>query len=348
MKRSYIRIFTSFIIVGLLVAGCTATGKKKATKGFKHNTPLIKTDVKELGKVELEKMAKMGPTPVEGDVVKLKKRKKLSSVKEKNYLLIPEEYKSLKQMVTFNFQNMDYGGAMKLMGDIGGVNILVGEDVAGAVTASLVNVPWDKAFNALLDMKNYAADIDVSSNIIRVATPATLTSQESYKSARAQAVKKKVELENSVEPIISEIFRLYYISPAEAKATITELFTSSSGTGSFMPIQVTEEKTTRSIIVRGKEKDLDVVDKVLREIDVRTKQVLMEVYIVEAESSFEQELGKKLGGVLRQPGPVSAVGGTIGGTSIGAPSGTDASITCLLYTSPSPRDMRRSRMPSSA
>ena len=53
----------------------------------------------------------------------------------------------------------------------------------------------------------------------------------------------------------------------------------------------------------------------------------MEVYIVEAESSFEQELGKKLGGVLRQPGPVSAVGGTIGGTSIGAPSGTDASIT---------------------
>ena len=86
MKRSYIRIFTSFIIVGLLVAGCTATGKKKATKGFKHNTPLIKTDVKELGKVELEKMAKMGPTPVEGDVVKLKKRKKLSSVKEKNYL----------------------------------------------------------------------------------------------------------------------------------------------------------------------------------------------------------------------------------------------------------------------
>ena len=40
---------------------------------------------------------------------------------------------------------------------------------------------------------------------------------------------------------------------------------------SFIPIQVTEEKTTRSIIVRGKAKDLDVVDKVIREIDVRTK-----------------------------------------------------------------------------
>ena len=195
-------------------------------KVFKHDTPLIKTDVKKLGKKEIEKSVEMGPVPIEGDVIKLKKRKKISSVKEKNYLLIPEEYKSLKQNVTFKFQNMDYTEAMTLMAKVGDINILVGEDVAGSISAELIDVPWDKAFNALLDMKNYAADIDVASNIIRVATPATLTSQESYKSARAQAVKKKVELEDSVEPIISEIFRLYYISPAEAKATITELFLS--------------------------------------------------------------------------------------------------------------------------
>ena len=276
-----------------------------------------------MGKSEVDKTAEMGPIPVEADVVKLKKEK-ISSVKEKNYLLIPEEYESLKQNVTFKFQNMDYSKAMTLMAKIGGVNILVSDDVAGAITAELVNVPWDKAFNALLDMKNYAADIDVASNIIRVATPATLTSQESYKSARAQAV-KKVELEDSVEPIISEIFRLYYISPAEAKATITELFTSTSSSGSFIPIQVTEEKTTRSIIVRGKEKDLDVVDKVIREIDVRTKQVLMEVFIVEATSTFEKELGNRIGAAYSRRG--TRIGGTQGGSSVGAPSGSNASIT---------------------
>ena len=323
MNHNILKAFPLFIGLIFLMTACTQQGKK--VKVFKHDTPLIKTDVKKLGKKELEKSAEMGPIPIEGDVIKLKKRKKISSVKEKNYLLIPEEFESLKQQVTFKFQNMDYQEAMTLMAKVGNINILVGEDVAGSITAELIDVPWDKAFNALLDMKNYAADIDVSSNIIRVATPATLTSQESYKSARAQAVKKKVELENSVEPIISEIFRLYYISPAEAKATITELFTSSSGTGSFMPIQVTEEKTTRSIIVRGKEKDLDVVDKVLREIDVRTKQVLMEVYIVEAESSFEQELGRKLGGAFTRQD--IRAGGNLGGTSVGAPSGTDSSIT---------------------
>ena len=324
MIKNYSKKLIGFILLSVLVSGCATTGKK-GSKGFKHDTPLIKTDVKTMGKKELDKMAEMGPVPVEADVVKLKKRKKISSVKEKNYLLIPEEYDSLKQNITFKFQNMDFAEAMTMMAKIGGVNILVGDDVAGAISAELVNVPWDKAFNALLDMKNYAADIDVASNIIRVATPATLTSQESYKSARAQAVKKKVELEDSVEPIISEIFRLYYISPAEAKATVTELFTSTSGTGSFIPIQVTEEKTTRSIIVRGKEKDLDVVDKVIREIDVRTKQVLMEVFIVEATSTFEQELGNKLGAAYSRRGV--RAGGTQGGSSVGAPSGGDSRLS---------------------
>ena len=70
--------------------------EKMAKKKFKHDTPLIKTDVKTLGKKELEKSAEMGPIPVEGDVVKLKKRRQLSSVKDRNYLLISEILHLLK------------------------------------------------------------------------------------------------------------------------------------------------------------------------------------------------------------------------------------------------------------
>ena len=324
MKKNIFNKFQILFFISVFaLAGCTQSGKKVGIgKPFKHNTPLIKTDVKKLGKKELEKSAEMGPIPVEGDIIKLNKRKKISSVKEKNYLLIPDEYDLLKQKVTFKFQNLDYKEAMNLMSKIGDINILVGEDVAGSISAELVEVPWDKAFNALLDIKSYAADIDVASNIIRVATPSTLTSQESYKSARASAVKKKIEIEDSVEPIISEIFRLYYISPAEAKATILELFTQTAGTGSFVPIQVTEENTTRSIIVRGKEKDLDVVDKIIREIDVRTKQVLIEAFIVEANSDFERALGTRLGGFYKRQGEV--IGGVQAGSTgnLNATSGT--------------------------
>ena len=187
-------------IIFLFLTGCA---EKFANKQFKHDTPLIKQDVKKIGKKELEKSAEMGPIPVEGDIIKLQKRKQISSVKEKNYLLISDEFETLKQNVSFKFKNLDFKEAMGLMAEVGDINILVGDEVAGSVSAELTDVPWDKAFNALLDLKSYAADIDVSNNIIRISTPSNLTSQESYKSARASAVKKKVELEDSVEPIVS-------------------------------------------------------------------------------------------------------------------------------------------------
>ena len=310
MNTKLIIKFLLFSFLILIFNGC-ASGNFKKSKPFKHNTPLIKDDVKKTGKAEVQKTVDMGPKPTVGDTTKLEKRKKISSQTARNYLLIPDDFPLLKQPVTLSFKSLDYAEAMSLMSKIGEINILVGEEVAGAISAELIDVPWDKAFNALLDMKNYAADIDVSSNLIRVHAPATLTAQETYKSTRAAAVKKKVELEDSVEPIVSEIFRLYYISPAEAKATITELFTSIGE--SYSPIQVTEEQTTRSIIVRGKEKDLDVVDKVIREIDVRTRQVLIEAFIVEADSEFERALGTRLGGAYNRKG--KRAGGLAGASS---------------------------------
>tara|TARA_Y100001970_G_scaffold50238_1_gene63530 strand:- start:2310 stop:3860 length:1551 start_codon:yes stop_codon:yes gene_type:complete len=317
-----IKIFLVIIFSVIFLNGC-ATGpmSKGKSKGFKHNTPLIKEDVKKTGKIEVEKTVDMGPQPVIGDTQLLEKRKKISSQQKRNYLLIPDEFASLKQDVTFKFKNLDYKEAMLLMGKVGGINILVGDEVAGSISAELNKVPWDKAFNALLDMKNYAADIDVSSNLIRVHTPSTLTAQENYKSTRAAAVKKKVELEDSVEPIVSEIFRLYYISPAQAKTTINELFTSTGASG-FSPIQITEEVTTRSIIVRGKDEDLDVVDKIIKEIDVRTKQVLIEAFIVEADSDFERALGTRLGGAYQRG--QESVGGIAGGTTANSAIGTSS------------------------
>ena len=312
MNFKYFKFTIPVILSLIILTGCTTNGKFNKKGGFKHDTPLIKDeDIRVTGKETVDKTVELGPQPIEGDVIKLGKRKQISSQKKRNYLLIPESYKSLKQSVSFKFQNLDYREAMDLMAQVGDINILVGEEVAGSINAQLVDVPWDKAFNAILDLKNFAADFDVSSNLIRVHSPANLTAQESTKSARASAVKKKVELEDSVEPIISEIFRLYYITPAEAKSTLTELFASIDD--NFSPIKITEEKTTRSVIVRGKETDLDIVDKIIKEIDVRTKQVLIEAFIVEANSDFERALGTRLGGYYKRQD--SIVGGVQGAST---------------------------------
>ena len=327
--KKYLSIFT-LVTIALVLNGCA---NSKYNKPFKHNTPLIKDDIRKTGKSEISKTLEMGPKPVIGDTRKLGKRKKISSQKQRNYLIISDKYPKLKQRITLKFQNLDFKETMNLMGKIGEINMLVGDEVAGAISAELVDVPWDKALQALLDMKNYASDVDIESNLIRIHSPETLTQQETYKSSRASALKKKVELEDSVEPIFSEIFRLYYISPAQAKATLDELFTAQSGgeSGSYSPIQITEEITTRSIIVRGKEKDLDVVDKVIKEIDVRTKQVLIEAFIVEANSDFERALGTRLGGYYLRRG--KNFGGITGGD--GSTAGTSIADTTAALQSTS-------------
>ena len=177
MNIKFLKIFVLRVFSIVFLNGCTQ-GQLSKSKTFKHNTPLIKEDIRVKGKKEIEKTVDMGPQPVLGDTDKLEKRKKISSQTKRNYLLIPDQFTSLKQPVSFRFKNLDYKEAMELMGKIGNINILVGDEVAGSITAELVEVPWDKAFNALLDMKNFAADIDVSSNLIRVHTPSKLTAQE--------------------------------------------------------------------------------------------------------------------------------------------------------------------------
>lgn len=318
----YIKKINQFLVllmVSLILSGCAVSKdgkyslKKKESWKVKGNFP---TDIQAKGKAEISKTIELGPKPVSANDKRIQKRKIISSEIQKNYLTIPDKYPLLKQNVTFKFRNIEFKEAMLLLGKVGKINILVGEEIAGTISAELINVPWDKAFQALLDMKNFAADIDANGNLIRIHTPSTLTTQDTYKSARADMIKKKVEAEDSTDPIISEIFRLFYISPAEANKTISALF---AAEGASSPITLTEEGTTRSIIVRGKEKDLNTVSKVLKEIDIKTKQVLIEAFIVEANSDFEKAMGVKVGGYYYRQG--ETIGGTMG-TSTGKTNNT--------------------------
>jgi len=76
-----------------------------------------------------------------------------------------------------------------------------------------------------------------------------------------------------------------------------------------------------------KKNDLDIVDKVIREIDIRTKQVLIEAFIVEANSDFERALGARLGGYYSNKGRVA---GGLAGTSTGSQQGADLGLASGL------------------
>jgi len=327
------KIILLFFIMGLITS-CATTQGKKSVHG---EQPLIKpSDVVVKGREEMDALVKAGPKPYDPDFdIRADKRKTITTENVRNYVTIPDDYGNLKQEVSLNFNNIDFSYAMALMAEIGDINILVGDEISGTITAKLENVGWDVAFQTLLDMKTLGADIDVSNGIIRVHTPEKLTSQETFKSARAEVLKKKIQLEESVEPILAEIFRLYYISPEQAKTTLEDLFATQGAEGAttMTNLKITVENTTRSIIVRGHKPDLDVIDAVIREIDVKTKQVLIEAFIVDVTSSFAKALGTRIGAITEKgvsgekgseiiSGTVGGAATTAGGIALGAAAGT--------------------------
>ena len=332
MKITFFKLIL-FLLFSTLVTNCAST-QKKSVHGDK---PLIDpSKVVVEGTEEMQKKVLYGPKPFETEFdPTANKRKTITTEQVRNYVSISNEYDNLKQNVSLNLIGVDFRDAMDSLAQIGGINIIVGEEVSGTVTAKLDNVGWDVAFQTLLDMKTLGADIDVARGIIRVHTPEKLTAQETLKSARAEVLKKKIQLEDTVEPILADIFRLYYISPAEAKTTLENLFKSQGpeGTSTLSSIQITEESMTRSIIVRGRKPDLDVIDAVLKEIDVKTQQVLIEAFIVTATSDFQKALGSRIGAMTKK-GTSGEKGseiitGTIGGVatdqtgiSLGAAAGT--------------------------
>jgi len=318
--KKYFRILLSLLFI-VLLQSCATTKKPVSVHGDK---PLIDTaKIIVDGRVDMDKKVIDGPKPYDTVLPREDKRKTITTENVKNYVNISDEYTHLKQMVNINFQGLDFKYVMSLMADIADINILVGDEVNGTVNAKIENVGWDIAFQTLLDMKTLVADVDVVNGIIRVHTPEKLAAQETAKSARAEVLKKKIALEESVEPILAEIFRLYYISPTQAKTTLEALFVTqgAEGASTMSNLSITVEDTTRSIIVRGHEPDLDTIDAVIREIDVKTKQVLIEAFIIDASSTFAKALGARVGAMTRQGE------GDTGTTISGITSGGNAATT---------------------
>ena len=332
------------IFISVILTGCKTLDTfkdEKERKGLGGEVLIDTSKIVTEGQKSLEKKVKEGPKPKVLKKSKEVKRKTLTTENVKNYVSIPDTYTSLKQDISINFQGLDFKYAMGLMAELGEINIIVGEEVSGTVTAKLDNVPWDVTFQTILDMKTLGADYNAADGVIRIHTPEKLKGQEEFKAERAETLKTKLALEESVEPILAQMFKLYYIEPSQAKATLEDLFGLGDGGGEgetaagtvSSNLSITVESTTRSIIVRGYQKDLDIVDAVVKEIDIRTKQVLIEAFVVEADKTFSKGLGSRIA-AMQKKGTSGEAGSTVisgttggaattpGGISLGAAAGT--------------------------
>ena len=175
--KNILKIIALFFVV-CFITSC-ATTKNKSVHGDK---PLIDTkEVQKKGSKDMDRIQDVGPKKNEESefFVRDDKRETITTEHTRSYEFIPttDEYAHLRQQISINLKSVDFRDAMKLLAEIAYVNILVGDEVSGTVTAELKDVPWEIAFKPLLDMKTLWADIDAKNGIIRVHTPEKLNAQ---------------------------------------------------------------------------------------------------------------------------------------------------------------------------
>ena len=256
----------------------------------------------------------------QGQTFKVPEKRELVSRQEpKNYMDLDELKENLFP-ITINLDDVDVRDAMSMLSEVTGKNILVGDEVTGTISVRLIDVPWNKALDAILQIRKLAKHVNEEGTIIRIHEQEALIAQEAFERERREALIRSLEAEEAIGPMYTEIFRLYYTEPEQVKEELEAVFGLSdsqddAGSGaSAYSVEIAIDKRIKSLIIKGKRQDLDSIAQLISKIDVRTRQVLIEAFIVEATDDFSKEFGSRFG--ISDIGVVGNPGGTNGLTTV--------------------------------
>ncbi len=182
--------------------------------------------------------------------------------------------------ISLDLQDADVVNVLRLIADIGGVNIVFGSDVSGKVTVNLKNIPWDQALDIVL-MTNGLDKVRMG-KIIRIARSETITEEANKRLAAMKASDK-------VEPLVTRIIPVNYSDIKTIKdSELIKNILSDRG-------KIDTDERTNTLIVHDIKRNADQIEALVKRLDTRIPQVLIEARIVEVTNDFSKELGIQWG-----------------------------------------------------
>ena len=222
--------------------------------------------------------------------------------------------------ITLNLKNADLSAALHTFARFANLNIVASEKVRGQVSMNLVDVPWRRAFDTLLEVNGLA--MERHGNVIWVAPLAELAAREKL---RFEAHARAAEL----EPLASRTFVLRYTRAEDLRKTLT-------GSGSQRVLSkrgsAISDARTNLLFVTDLDARVRQIGELIALIDKPTPQVMIEAKIVEGEAGLSRNLGVKLGVAPRNDPPTGFAGGKDGvvyDLSAGPINGFDAATAGL-------------------
>jgi type IV pilus assembly protein PilQ len=182
--------------------------------------------------------------------------------------------------ISLDFQDADIVPILRLLGDVGGYNIVIHPDVKGNITMKLLNVPWDQAMDIIL--RTFSLEKIVEGNVIRVTTLKAFQEEQ-------KAIAETRAVFGTAEPVETRVFILNYAEVDKIKESIASAkILSARG-------NISVDARTRSIVVKDVPSVLSELDKLVIVLDKPTPQVLIEARIVEVSNTMARSLGVEWG-----------------------------------------------------
>ncbi|HTT40308.1 MAG TPA: type IV pilus secretin PilQ [Burkholderiales bacterium] len=186
------------------------------------------------------------------------------------------------EKLSLNFQNVEVRAVLQVIADFTGLNIITSDTVSGNLTLRLKDVPWDQALDIILQAKGL--DMRKTGNVVWIAPRDELATKEKLALEAQQQIA-------DLEPLRTESFQLNY---QKADALQKLLSDPNQKVLSKRGSAVTDPRTN-TLFVQDTPSKLEEVRALIKQIDVAVRQVLIESRIVEAQDTFNKNLGARLG-----------------------------------------------------
>jgi len=180
--------------------------------------------------------------------------------------------------ISLDFQQAEISNVLRLIAEVSGFNIVIGEGVKSKVTMKLVSVPWDQALDMILQMNGLGKV--KQGNILWVDSLANIAKQQNE---AALALTAKI----NAEPLVDRVF---YLRNLQANDVMTSIRQNLSPRG-----RIQMSQGSNALVVRETETNIAVLKQLIEGIDLQVPQVQIEARIVEADTVYTRGLGIQWG-----------------------------------------------------
>ncbi|BCX65768.1 type IV pilus secretin PilQ [Pseudomonas izuensis] len=225
-----------------------------------------------------------------------------------------DRYAYSGEKLSLNFQDIDVRSVLQLIADFTNLNLVASDTVQGGITLRLQNVPWDQALDLVLKTKGL--DKRKIGNVLLVAPADEIAARERQE---LESQKQIAEL----APLRRELLQVNYAKAAD----IAKLFQSVTSAEAKVDERgsITVDERTNNIIAYQTQDRLDELRRIVAQLDIPVRQVMIEARIVEANVDYDKSLGVRWGGSIQNKGNWNTSGvsnGANGSSTIGTPGST--------------------------